>query len=394
MNPAKFRNSVETTDYDARLARAVSTAVKIARSFEDLCHCVAGAAPQDVLQYVARSDFERLRTVDSKPVPSLLDGRIPEPHPIDYDWRFDRATVDFLESTTRQFENILCVGTPTIFDSIARSGRRAALIDRNPFLAKALSETALTKLFFGEVENAELQPTAYDAAILDPPWYPSTYHLWLRKVIPALRPGGSVFLILFKGLTRPSASHELRLLLEQLDRAGEVSILPKAATYITPKFELEALQRQNLPVLRGWRQGDILQLNLSPTITTWPGSSALPSNRRWRRFLIADQVVATVVRDGDDGPIVHRGLEGPGPSFELASVSDRDTRRQSADIWTSRNRGARVTGIERVAAMLAMAAEAPRDQNCPKLALSQSDHKSFRRLLSDVGLDNGVVLDA
>lgn len=383
-------------DYDSRLADAVSVAAATATTFEDLCHRVCGAAPKDILQHISEADLNRLEELRTEPLPSRLDSRIPEPHPIDYDWRFDGPTAETLANIARRFDNVLCVGTPTVFDLIAQAGGRASLVDRNPFLAKALTQTRSSRLFLDEISHVNLLPGTFDAAILDPPWYPPIYDAWLSKVIPALRPGGSVFLVMFRNLTRPSAQDDLELLSRHLANVGEVSVLSSAATYITPRFEVETLQRQHLPLLSAWRQGDILQVNLSSAVKSWPRINNIeaPPKRSWRRFLLGNQVVMTAINPGDDGPIAHRGIEGREAPFELMSVSDRDPRRLRVNFWTSRNKGAEVTGIERVAAILSEIAESPKGQHQPRRVISQDDRLSFRRLIEDTGLDSGAMRDA
>lgn len=378
-------------NYAARLAEAVSVAVRAATSIEDLCRRTCGAPPSDVLSYVIKAEFERFQKESTRPVLSSLEERIPEPHPIDYDWRFDHVTIETLTSMTRRFEHTLCVGTPTVFDSIARSHRQVTLVDRNPFLAKGLSETAFTKLFLNEIESVALPSGKYDAAILDPPWYPAMYDSWLNKVIPAIKPGGTIFLILFQELTRPTASHELHVLLNRLDRLGAITIFPRAATYVTPNFELETLRRQCVPDLYAWRQGDILQLDLPAAGKSRPSDRWMLQKPQWRRFLLAGQVVATTICSRDNGPFDYQDLESAESPFELTSVSDRNVSRRAVNIWTSRNRGARATGIERAATMLAAIAESPAGQSHPKLTPTTSELVSFHHLLRDIGFDSGAA---
>lgn len=388
------RDFDDADDYNARLAAAVVVGLRQAVHFEDLCHRTHGAAPQDIIAKISKSDFDRLRGTTVSPLRSDLDRRTPEPHPIDYDWRFNLSTVKFLTSLTKRFENILCVGTPTVFDLLAKTGRRATLVDRNAFLAKALSEFPHARLIFDEIEVTDLSSATYDAAILDPPWYPCEYDTWLDKVIPALRPGGTILLTLFRELTRPSAHKELGLLLDSLSRVGRVNLIPAAATYVTPRFELEVLQQVGAPTLHSWRQGDIAEVVLFPDSRNWINPPVALPKRKWRRFLLGDQVVATAIRDDDNGPVSYRGLADARLSFQLTSVSNRDAQRERIDVWTSRNRGAQVSGIQRVCSALAAIAESPENQDRLHLPLTTADYSSFHNLLADVGLLDGTRLDA
>lgn len=343
----------DTTFYD-RLSQAVERVPPEARKdLQGLCRMLHGAFPNDVVQALGSrliSGFQKPSRAENR---SELDQRSPEPHPIDYDWRFNKATADSLARLTSSFGRVLCIGTPTVYHAIAERRRAGFLIDRNPFLACHLVQNENCNFI---IENIEaLSPNDIDgqfaAAILDPPWYPAVYERWLARTIPHIQSGGTIFVSLFRKFTRPEAERERLELLDRFAAIGEVSFAFFEAVYSTPRFEAEVLSRLNLPVLPDWRAADVVRIDLFPHITSWPfPCHPAESTMLWHRFLDDQQVIAVVYRDNDRGPITYSPA-APNISFELASVSGRDPGRTTIAVWTSRNRAAAATGTQRIIAV-------------------------------------------
>ena len=167
-------------------------------SFQELCRALRGAFPVDVLPFLnnaQRSLTEReVRSTIHSPINSML----PEPHPIDFDWRFDSLTARFLASVAMRLGNVLCVGTPTVFEAVYEAGGSALLVDRNPSLLA----------LFVQIDNCSIERvltsiyqvflyfriSLFNAAVIDPPWYPQTYERWLARTLPFVQPNGTLFL--------------------------------------------------------------------------------------------------------------------------------------------------------------------------------------------------------
>lgn len=325
-----------------------------AQSFQQLCRLLAGAFPHDVANahpdsLKAWSEIETLKDSDRSP----FDIQSPEPHPADFDWRFDGQTAKKLASLSSRHGSVLCLGTPTVYDAVSRTGGEAVLIDRNPLFQHYLKTSARSRFVIEDI--AELLPDdprfeeKFGAAVLDPPWYLSDYAAWLACAISFVRRGGAIFLVVFRELTRSTGFQERGQLLKWLSSIGPVRFVAEAV-YVTPRFESEVLARLALPQMPRWRAADIFRIDIYSPLTFRANVHSVRSPKRWRRFLVGKQTVA-LTPSHDDGPFSYSPPR-PGTSFELDSVSSRDPRRDTITIWTSRNRAATITGSSKVAAAL------------------------------------------
>jgi Probable N6-adenine methyltransferase len=159
--------------------------------------------------------------------------------PVDFDWRFDGPTASRLAETlmSGNRRDNLCVGTPTVCEVVNNRGGHAFLIDRNPLIAQALGAgTYLISDLSTEQDLQKLVGRQFDTALIDPPWYTEAYHLWMRRTLPLMRSGASVFVVLFRAFTRANAQSERDKLLECFRRIGHVSFLGYEAVYSTPPF--------------------------------------------------------------------------------------------------------------------------------------------------------------
>lgn len=385
----------EATRYERRLAASAAAASKSAGDFQGLCRMMDGAFPAEVARVIPAKLRNQPSDAALAHESGFLNKKGPEPHPVDYDWRFNAATADALGELVRGYDDVLCFGTPTVFDAIARKGRRVCLVDRNPLISRVLVRTKSARVVITDIADTQGLNGMFDAAVLDPPWYLPFYELWLASVIPFLMPGASVFLVLFRELTRPGAARQRNQLLRKLSCVGSVSFPVLEAVYSTPRFEAEVLRRVGLPDMPAWRVGDVVRVDLTDNVLTWPFPTWDPRVRRsWSRFVVGNEVVVLAVDSQDTGPIAHSPPEGRQASFELHSVSKRDPRRGRINIWTSRNRAAIVSGTERLAALLALYAEPVAPGPVSESCFSLADVAAFRRLVDDLQLGLRKLPDA
>jgi hypothetical protein len=353
-----------------------------------LCRGLRGAFPTDIL--AALGKHRRFAAVEHAVPRSMLDLRLPEPHPVDYDWRFDGATAASLADLAMEHGAVLCVGTPTVYDAIGEANGRACLIDRNPLLVSFLRRTSGCRFIIDDI--ASIYPTdirvdeRFSSAVLDPPWYPYAYDQWLARTIPLMVAGGTIFLILFREFTRQNAEKERADLLNRLTAIGTISYPLDAATYSTPIFELEVLARLGVPRLTNWRAADVVKVELFPNVSSWPFEASIAAAApKWRRFVVGDQVLAIEIRSRDNGPVTY-SPPPPCVCYELESVSGRDPCRSKIAVWTSRNRAAAATGTERISAFMA----AMVGDLVPVLPLTAADKERSRELAIDlqIGVQN------
>lgn len=349
-------------------------------SFQQLCRRLAGAFPHDVANahpesLKAWSEIETLDDFDRSP----FDVQAPEPHPADFDWRFDGPTAKKLASLSSRHGSVLCLGTPTVYDAISRTGGEAVLIDRNPLFQHYLKVSARSRVVIEDI--AELLPDdprfkeKFGAAVLDPPWYLSDYAVWLARAISFVHRGGAIFLVVFRELTRSTGSKERGQLLKWLSSIGPVRCVAEAV-YVTPRFESEVLARLALPQMPRWRAADIFRIDIHSSLTFRADIHSVRIPKRWHRFLVGKQTVA-LRPSHDDGPFSYSPPR-PGASFELNSVSGRDPRRDAISIWTSRNRAATITGSDKVAAAL--------ESGCTSGPMGDRERLLARSLAADLGL--------
>jgi hypothetical protein len=282
--------------------------------------------------------------------PGMFDSGLPampEPHPVDYEWRYAAVTADQLtQHLTEKGGSTGCFGTPTVFWRLRQKDVRATLFDRNEGLARYLSTTDRRHMRVGDLLTALPPPQttltdqalSFDTVLLDPPWYLEHMLIWIAAALKYLRPGGSLIFTLFPDLTRPTALAERRQIMSVVETLGPVSFLPFPAQYTTPLFEHETLSAFGLGDLGQWRSADFVSVSVRNTkLLDLPDP---PSEPEWDRVQLGTQVIA-IRRDLSNRPLGH-GLSfsppEPDGSFLLKSVSARDPVRKNVSVWTSRNR--------------------------------------------------------
>ncbi len=138
----------------AVLAVMIAGAAPRCRSLAALLRRVPGAYPGDVLATVDRlaanglldpATSRRLR-IPGSPGEENQEVRtvLPDPHPLDYDWRWDHRTVRMLLArcirATRPGDTIALLGTPTLLAAAAdRHERRWLLMEASEATAAALA---------------------------------------------------------------------------------------------------------------------------------------------------------------------------------------------------------------------------------------------------------------
>lgn len=126
---------------------------------------------------------------------------LPEPHPLDIDWRFTKPTTDTLADLAGVDGRHLAVGTPTLAEALERSGREVVLVDRQP-IQRVRQHLKIDPGMTDPIEGG------FDRVIMDPPWYPKIYVRWLSWAAQSITPGGKIIATMWTDATRPSARKE------------------------------------------------------------------------------------------------------------------------------------------------------------------------------------------
>ena len=354
-------------------------------SLTELCHRADGAFPADILQLAGPLVEDLPITApDCRAglIPDSAPPGAPEPHPIDFEWRFTADDADALATEIASYPGrIACLGTPGVFWRLARSGRDVVLYDRNPRIRRYI-EAALPR-GAGHVETVDLNAacpvsTGYDIVLMDPPWYLHQYEVWLAHCSRIVVPGGLLVTSLFPPMLRPGAAHQRQCVKKRLSELGVIE-RRRPVLYATPLFEQEVLDTAGLGELGHWRVAEILWIRVSSTLTRQE-SPVQQIQPQWARFQVGRRVIAVRTEPADRGTVRLQPV-GQEADFRLRSVSSRAPERSEINVWTSRNHAARATGIRRVIEFL-QSLEMGTDPDALVNKAAEDDQAGLRTLLA------------
>jgi hypothetical protein len=233
---------------------------------------------------------------------------------------------------------------------VAQQLKGSTLIESSPWAALRLNlaEVDHRVIDFGDYLAEEV----FDFVAIDPPWYHPVLTDWVTNAAALCRPGARLVFPLFGEGTRPSAAEERERILRGCSRIGHVDVIRNAVQYEVPRFEAAALAAAGVLVHGPWRVSDLAIL----TIKRPPENlTALRHDDSWQEIRLGEYLVA--VRsipflgpsDGDGS------LISPIPGVDnwvLDSVSRRDARWESINVWVSDNRVAYSPDTDRLLAAL------------------------------------------
>jgi hypothetical protein len=323
---------------------------------------------------------------------------LPEPHPLDYDWRFTPDTARRLAlrvvSETPGAGHIALFGVPTLFDAIARcrSDCRVTLFDGSEELVRYVSAQPRRGGLVCRCVDLTLTPEAAgelaDVVVCDPPWYVEYYTAFLAHASMIGKIGTPLFISLLPLCTRPDCDRDRQEILRIADRLGlaPYALEPGVLLYDTPPFERQSLMREGIPVIEHWRRGDLLILRKVSAATEqdirWALERTEPirdERQQWQEVLIGTKKVKLRrTADGDSGRPELLRIER---DDVLPTVSRRYPGRRNVDLWLWDNRVFKVANrgafweALRIAVGRAPSETAPNQQSV-EIALEQ-----VRRLL-------------
>ena len=325
--------------YRRCLSERVAALAPECENFLHLCSLAEGAFPSQVLNelreprtHIRSGDLDRLITsIEAEPINKGLFFANLENLLVDYDWRFEKTSVELLYKCLRDFSSVLCLGTPTVFALLNAHRKSDLLVDQNSFYERVIPVTR-DQIICADVASPEVQSLdrKFDAALVDPPWYLADYQKWLAVAVRLLKDGGQIFLPIIPPLLRETAESEISRLKGLLNTIGPTSILPFSVQYESPSFEVECLKSSNLPPLHGWRTTKIIRVRKTDASSIRMIRSHLPSQEKWSRYRFGAKTVAVKLQPDD---LDDRRSE----LFFLSSVSRRDKRRQNITAISSRN---------------------------------------------------------
>jgi len=326
-------------------------------SFDELVCLMRGAYPTETAAAITR--LAKSRALDTAAVARLqrrapggeaaASARyqigLPVPHPLDFDWRFTDASADALLNlgvdVCRPGETIALLGTPSVYAAAGRAnaGRRVILWDQNGYSDSRASDVPHSDLSVSrcDIATSPLPSAIASYVVLDPPWYNDKYRSFVWAASCLSKVNATVAMVVPGQGTRPGihADHA------SVVRYGATTGLrleehrEGAIAYIAPRFERNALEAAGLGSLPwSWRRGDLLVFRRTEGSPA-PRPAPIAPDRVWAEI----EWMATRVRVRARGsasavPSIVRLVDGD----VLDSVSRRDPRRPSVDVWTAGNR--------------------------------------------------------
>jgi hypothetical protein len=277
---------------------------------------------------------------------------LPEPHPIDFDWRFTQQAIGTLlrqiEELVSPEDEVAILGAPTLFIALVSRGLNVWLFDRNTHLLDGLRKAGYVNLVNHDLFCRMPFSKKFAIVVADPPWYPEYYQAFVRAARTFLRCEGHLLLSVLPALTRPAAAVDRAALADLMTQCGfaEINRLEKALLYECPPFEMATLQSQGL-YCGPWRSGDLAVYQLPKEQDEIDHLPQLTGDTTsWRTFALNQLVVKVRCRQPKDGAIFDFRPVSDDGSATLGSVSRRDPLRSLIDLWTSRNSAFKVSRSE------------------------------------------------
>jgi hypothetical protein len=214
----------------------------------------------------------------------------PDPHPLDYDWRFDADTVRNM-SLQIPLGRVLMMGCPSVAAALASAGREVSLVDIQPIDPCARIIYTRADIRFERLHNS---PEQFDTVVIDSPWYIDYLKPWLIQARLCAGFGGLLMFSLWPSDTRPSASDEIKEILSLANSFGSVVIERGVFRYLTPKFEAVAAGAAGRRLGDRWRHGDLVIVRICKPLgqIANPVAQDRSTNKFWRRYTFDSLQVA------------------------------------------------------------------------------------------------------
>lgn len=247
----------------------------------------------------------------------------PLPHPLDFDWRYDDSTAHQVADLLSEARKILSLGVPSVARISEAEGRDVTLVDRQPI-------QGVRNHVVCAIEEFSSKPI-YDAAIIDPPWYPKQIDAWTRIAGQAVVLGGHILLSLWPEQTRPEASTQLEHLVGSLSTWSKVERNVSRLSYLEPSFETIARHvGSEQPLSKSPLVGELIRLKVERHPEPIPINAQCTA---WHRFILDDYQLA--IRNG--GPSSQFGISQlpQAKGWLWPFVSARADGIEEISIWSS-----------------------------------------------------------
>jgi hypothetical protein len=258
----------------------------------------------------------------------ITDAR-PDPHPMDFDWRFLPETIEKVSGLIHNYDKTLLLGTPSLAThlNLSNDKRREliTLVDRQP-LPNELHQIQV------DIGTHEPLKEHYQIAIVDPPWYLMDIERWLSWASQSVVIGGQIHCSIWPESTRPQAIMERELLFQWLEKWCEYTINENYLSYESPLFE-QVAEKSNpkFSSEKRWVKGDFISLKVNKKISL---SRPLKRKNKWLRYIIGNMQLA--IKCDDSACDANIGLLS-NTGWVWPHISRRAHGRGKIGVWSSDN---------------------------------------------------------
>ena len=255
----------------------------------------------------------------------------PNPHQLDFDWRFTDSSIFAISERIGRCENLLLIGCPSLMETSYSKISAGLLFERNPNRAP-VEKFRVIRDDIRFYEARSHYSGLFDTAVVDAPWYPNEFLCWIKLALAYTKRGGSILFVLWPETTRPTSKEEHHFIFSVLNKIGDIKALG-TVSYDAPPFELASLRgAEHSPNYS--REGLIFSL-IKRTDSFTAVTSFKKSEAVWRRYELFSQQLAIKLNPSELGrPKSPDFVIEP---FVLANTSRRNPELQKINIWTSDN---------------------------------------------------------
>lgn len=299
-------------------------------------------------------------TYPQKNCPQII---LPEPHPLDFDWRFEptssKMILEYLIRENNYSNTILLLGSPSIFIEFTKlcDPPKVKLIDWNNELINYISKFEYHNnlscyaldLFDENIIDSNLYDIITDhksvnIVFFDPPWYVNDYKIFLAHASKLVKVGGVVMVALLSLNARPNAYLDRYDIFFTAKKLGlHIEFIEKnRIAYQTPLFEQNSLQNEGIRISKNWRYGDLVlfrkihESNAYTNVLQSVKKNQKIETKNWISFLIRGYKIKINSKDLD--PDIEPELISLEKNDILPTVSRRYTKRSQIDLWLWDNR--------------------------------------------------------
>lgn len=272
-----------------------------------------------------------------------------KPHPLDFEWRNTKKSVDFLSDLVIQSNHandaILVLGMPTLFANLCKRDipQKVTIVERNQAVINSLQELSHDncRVIPGDVFKVDPEAVGmYETVVMDPPWYKPHFYQFIWIASRCLKLGGRLVISIPPFNTRPGIDKERIDWFSFCQEQGLCleSLTPRRLEYTMPFFEWNATRIAGALTTPFWRHGDLAVFQkLNMQFLDRPEYEE--ENQDWREVEINGCRIRVRINAAEMEEIEEKLDVDPLVSEQiLATVSNRDPRRKKANVWTSGNR--------------------------------------------------------